>query len=54
MALEKRQQEVQAIRRQQEEERKLLPHNSDVIHTGKEREWDDRDRYPENLKLHNI
>ncbi|XP_025996006.1 probable ATP-dependent RNA helicase DDX23 isoform X1 [Solenopsis invicta] len=39
LALAKRQQEVEAIRKQQEEERKL----SHGDNTGKEREWDDRD-----------
>jgi ATP-dependent RNA helicase DDX23/PRP28 len=42
LALQKRQQEVEAMRKQQEEERRSLFHNDN---TGKEREWDDRDRY---------
>lgn len=42
LALEKRQQEVDAIRKQQEEKRKSLFHTDN---TSKDREWDDRDRY---------
>lgn len=48
LALEKRQLEVEAIRKQQEEKRKSLFH---IDNTSKDREWDDRDRYFTSIPL---
>ncbi|XP_014222848.1 probable ATP-dependent RNA helicase DDX23 [Trichogramma pretiosum] len=49
LALQKRQDEVNAIRKQQEEQKKNLPIN-DGYNTSHNRDWDDRDRRRENQK----
>lgn len=47
LALQKRQEQVEAMRKKQDEERKILNHGEG---SGKDREWDDRDRRRESQK----